>query len=74
MLPSKNDPKLRKLVTGELSHDFKAVAASMMLSRLRRSIQADGGEANILACIEEFHAFVQKYEKVMDADMSAIFG
>jgi hypothetical protein len=73
MLPSKADPRWTKLVTGELPYDFKTVAASMMLSRLKRSIQSDASPGNVSACVAEFMAFAEKYESLLAADFAVIF-
>ena len=73
MLPSPYHPKWRMLVLGECDHQFKLVAASMIVARLRRTVKADGSEKCIQACVGELIAFMSKYEAVVKDDLAAVF-
>jgi hypothetical protein len=74
MLPPKTDQKWEKLATGEIDHEFKLLAAGLMMSRLRREIKGNATPATIRKCVDEEYAFFQKYESIMHDDIAALFG
>jgi hypothetical protein len=73
MIPAKTDRKWERLVTGELSHEFKTLAAGLMLSRLRRETKANADPGTMRRCVDEVYAFFEKYESVLRDDISEIF-
>lgn len=74
MLPSTSDPKWRDLLTGKIRHSFNVVSASLLVSRLNRQTKADRNEEYLDKYINEAHAFFEKYQKILEDDISAIFG
>jgi hypothetical protein len=74
MLPEKTDTRWNRLVTGQQVYRLQTVPASMLLSRIVRSVQADNSPENIQRCIEEAHSFFMRYEAILDRDIKTIFG
>jgi len=75
MIPPKTHPRYRQLVTGELSPSFQAFAFSMCVSRNRRQVEHEGKSPDsIAAAIDDIHAFLAKFESVLEPDMKSIFG
>lgn len=74
MLPSKTDARWNYLVTGKKNYKLQAVPASMLLSRIIRSIQTDDSQANVERCIDEAYNFFIRYEAILDRDIKTIFG
>ena len=74
MLPSKNDMKWKLLVSGKIDHNFKSVPAALMISRHKREISKDGSAENVLLHVNEAYDFFQKFEKILQDDIKAIFG
>ena len=75
MIPPKDHPTWRLLVTGERVHSFKALSAAMCVARIVRFVQKEGGspEAVELA-VDDLHAFFRKLESLLADDIKAIFG
>lgn len=74
MIPARTNGKWAKLVTGELSHNFNNVAAGLLLSRLRREMQAKPEPQTLQKCLDEEYAFFEKYERILSQDIATIFG
>ncbi|OUD14163.1 hypothetical protein [Thioflexithrix psekupsensis] len=74
LIPDKSALIWRQLIMGEREYRFKLVPASMMLSRLIRSVQSDNSEANIQRCIDELHHFFNHYHVVLSKDIQILFG
>ena len=74
MLPPKTDGKWKQLLMGEIDHQFDAVAAGLIISRISRSVKRDSSEENMNSCLDEIFTFFNKYEKVFKNDIEAIFG
>jgi hypothetical protein len=73
MLPEKTDARWNYLVTGQKNYRLQTVPASMLLSRIIRSVQADNSPENIQRCIEEAYNFFMRYEAILDRDIKTIF-
>ena len=74
MIPQKNDVRWEKLVKGELKHEFKIVPAGLMLSRLRRQQTSLADPKEAWQCVDELYGFFQRYERILQDDIKAIFG
>ncbi len=75
MLPPKSHPAWKRLVTGELTHAFQLVSAGMCVSRNVRAVQAQGKSPQAVdAAVEEVRAFFQRYENILQNDITRIFG
>jgi len=72
MLPPKNDQRWKDLLTGKITHQFKAFSAGMCISRLCREVKKD--PANMPMALDEIYAFFVKYEAIATEDITAIFG
>ena len=73
MLPSKNDPKWKALVTGEIKVTFNAISGNMILSRLSKDIKHNSSKENIEKSIEEAYNFFKKFELIFAKELEAIF-
>jgi hypothetical protein len=75
MIPSKDHPTWKQLVTGERALAFKALSAAMCLSRILRFVQKEGGSPQAVAlAVDDLHAFFRKLEGPLAEDLKAIFG
>ena len=74
MIPDITDMKWTLLVKGQIDHKFKAVPASMLVSRLSRELKKDDSPGKIREAINEAYEFFKKYEKIFESDIVAIFG
>jgi len=74
MIPQKTDGRWVRLINGKLSHNFKLVPAGLMLSRLRRQFSSAISPKNERECVDELYDFFQKYERILQEDIKAIFG
>lgn len=72
MLPPKNDPRWKDLLSGKIKHEFKLFAAGMCISRLGREVKAD--PSKLFPAVDEAFAFFTKFEGVASEDIKAIFG
>ena len=73
MLPPKEHPTWRPLLYGETAHQFRCVPAGLMFSRIKRNLNNDNSRENYEKCLEEVYAFVAKYERILESDLSDIF-
>jgi hypothetical protein len=74
MLPAKSNIIWKKLIKGEIKHQFKSVPAGLIISRISRSIKNDESPGNINKCLDEVYEFFKKYEKIFIDDINVIFG
>jgi len=73
MIPSKNDPKWKDLVTGKLNHQFKLPSAGMCITRNKRNYAMNNTPAQLEASVNDIVKFFQKYAAIMQDDINAIF-
>ncbi|OHD16408.1 MAG: hypothetical protein A2086_08070 [Spirochaetes bacterium GWD1_27_9] len=73
MLPEKTNPKWKKLLTGEINHNFKSIPAAMMVSRLKREIKKNDSPEHAKKLIEEVYNFFSKFEVILTEDIKVIF-
>jgi hypothetical protein len=73
MLPPKEDQRWSKLVRNEIHHDFKSVPAGLMVSRLNRQLTSGFEHRALEQCVDELYGFFQKYERLLEEDLNAIF-
>ena len=73
MIPSKTDPRWKKLVTGELDHQFKMTAAGMCVSRNQRMYKRESTDTVMTSAVENLHEFFTKFEKIAEDDIKALF-
>lgn len=74
MIPPKSDLRWKRLVTGQINHQFETVSAAMLVSRLIRVTGNGKSFEQIQPSIDEAHAFFSKYERILHDDISVIFG
>ena len=73
MVPPNNHPKWVPLIEGRLDCKFSNAAASMLLFRLQSDVKKDASPSARLKAIDELHAFFTKYERMLEAEIKAIF-
>ena len=75
MIPPKDHPAWKPLVTGACPHTFRALSAAMCVSRVVRFVQKQGStpEAMDLA-IDDLRSFFVKQEAFLREDLQAVFG
>lgn len=74
MVPSKTHPQWEALLAGRLDCKFDNTAASMLLCRLQNDLKSDASPAARLRAADELHAFFTKYERMLEAEIRAVFG
>lgn len=74
MVPSKNYPKWAALVQDRFTHKLSNAAAAMLLFRVQSDVKQDDSSGALVKAIEEMHAFFTKYERMLESEISAIFG
>ncbi|MDA3866629.1 MAG: hypothetical protein PF489_07760 [Salinivirgaceae bacterium] len=71
MLPEKNNPQWRRLVTGEQNYPLKNFVLQMKVTQTATDIRA--GLLSVDKAVEDIYALCQKYEKAVSQDMEVIF-
>jgi hypothetical protein len=61
------------MVLKNISHQFKFMAAGLCLARNIREITKDPTEERILRGIDEFYAFCEKYQPLLQEDLIVLF-
>jgi len=74
MIPPKTDERWKRLVSGEIAHEFKIFSASMLISRTSQNIKGNSSFETISESIDEAHSFFTRYEDIFGDDIEAIFG
>ncbi|WP_034412159.1 hypothetical protein [Derxia gummosa] len=74
MVPSKQHPKWKDLVTGKTQPAFTLLAAKFLISRLTMAAKTDPSPGNVEKLINEAHKFFSENERIADKDIKAIFG
>jgi len=73
VITSKEDPRWTQLLKGQISHHFKHVSGSMMVSRCQRKVLGDPSPQTISKHIDELHTFFSQHESAFSDDLKAIF-
>jgi hypothetical protein len=63
----------KALVTGEVTHRFSNAGAGLLISRMRRSVEADPSNENLTFRIQEVREFFAKYECILTHDIQVLF-
>ena len=74
MVPDKNDSRWKQIVKGELSREYKTVAAGLCVARNQRAYRMDSSPATMDKCVDELVAFFTRYEKLAAEDLAGLFG
>lgn len=72
MIPPKTHFVWRDLVVGRKQVQFQNLATRILLMRLLSSAKFDASTQNISKCIDEFHQYFVKNEKIVQADVNQI--
>lgn len=70
-IPPKSRPEWRKLITGEISHEFKNYVLQLRIYQMRKDIQR--GKVSIESSIDELYELSSKYSLAVQADFKEIF-
>ena len=73
MIPPKFHPRWTALLQGRVDHKFSNAAASMLLFQLKSDLRTNPSPAALTAATDQLHAFFTKYERMLQADVNAIF-
>lgn len=73
MIPPKDHPGWRKLLTEEEQHQFRFLALKFLMSRLQMKLAADSSPPCLEACVDELHDFAKKHEKFTGPDLTPLF-
>jgi hypothetical protein len=72
-VPGTSNPVWRRLLTGELQHQFKFLAAGMCFSRNIREVAKNPSEDNIEHAVAEVQSFCVKYRPLLKNDLDTLF-
>lgn len=72
MIPPKEDPRWKDLLTGKTNHPFKVASAGMCVARNQRHVLQD--PAQMAQGVAEVHAFFEKFERILADDLQVLFG
>lgn len=72
MLPGRHDPRWGAMVDDPRRFTFSFLALRILMQRMAMRVPQTGPERD--ASIDEVYAFFQKNEKLIAADISAVFG
>lgn len=70
-IPPKSRPEWGKLITGEISHEFKNYVLQLRIYQMRKDIQR--GKVSIESSIDELYELSSKYSLAVQADFKEIF-
>ena len=73
MIPDKSDARWESLVTGDISHSFKMMAAGMCVSRNQRMYKRQNNPEAMRNAIANLHEFFTKFEQIAEEDIRTIF-
>lgn len=73
MIPKKEDPRWKDIVTGKINHQFKTVSAGMCLTRIKRNLGKDANEDTVSKAVEEIYLFFVKFENILQDDIKILF-
>ena len=73
VIPPRNHPMWRDLVTGKVQHRFSSPGAGLLMTRMRRSAEADPSAHNISERIEEARMFFARFEPLLAQDIEHLF-
>lgn len=74
LIPERSDNKWKQLVLGKKQHQFQAIPAAMLMSKLIRKCRQDSSPENIEKSVAEIHSFFIKYEAILGNDIKELFG
>lgn len=74
MIPPASDPRWSRVVTGVAAFKPTMLAAQILMTRLRVSVQQDSSPANVSRAAAELRAFFEKYEQIATSDLAQILG
>ena len=73
MLPTRTDPRWRKLVENPKQYTYNFLALKILMSRI--ALKAGSmSSADVDSTIDEVYALFQKHERLMATDIAAVFG
>ncbi|GHV10805.1 hypothetical protein AGMMS49938_00430 [Fibrobacterales bacterium] len=73
ILPSKEHEGWRKLLEGQISHNFSFVAAGLCVARNIREVRRNKSEESYNTALSEVYEFFRKYERFLINDIREIF-
>ncbi|MBI5549292.1 MAG: hypothetical protein HY901_35860 [Deltaproteobacteria bacterium] len=73
MIPSKQDKRWRELVLGKKDVKLEFLGLSLLLTRYRLKLSEATDEGEISRAIDEIHAYVTKYQALLQADLKKMF-
>jgi hypothetical protein len=73
MIMPKDDPRWMALLRGQIQHQFKFVAAAMMVSKCQRLVIFDSSPQNVDKTLNDLYAYFTKFENMVKDDLNTIF-
>jgi len=73
MIMPKDDPRWMALLKGQIQHQFRFVAAAMMVSKCQRLVVFDPSPQNVDKTLDDLHAYFTKFENMVKDDLNMIF-
>jgi len=63
---------LEKIVQGKVQYKSDLLGNNLLISRLQKRYMAESTPVVLQECVNEFHAYFEKYKKVSAKDIEAI--
>lgn len=74
MIPGKNDPRWKEIVTSTKEFPLSGLATKMLVMRVRTIVKLDQSPAKITEAISIAHEYFSKNEEMLKADLEVLFG
>jgi len=71
-VPPHTDPRWRRLVTGERKGAFGDLGLRILMGRVLRVLAKDPSEVRIAQCIDDVHAYFEKFAPSMTDDLQKL--
>ena len=66
------DKQIEKIIAGNVEYNAANLGLGLLFTRLKTKYKKDSGSAALKGYVDEIKAFIQKYERVLEQDLSAI--
>lgn len=74
MIPGKNDPRWKEVVSGSKEYNISGLATKMLLMRVRTLVKTSSSPEKVNEAIDIAHDFFTKNEEMAKSDLEIILG
>ena len=73
-VPSRHDPRWRRIVTGERKCEVENLGLRLLLTTLGFRRTRDPSEACVARSVDELHGFFTRHARAVEGDLNRLFG